>query len=230
MKYNTLRTWKRENHYSSTLKATKRENRNIQNIRRKNRNSNAANCNAAYKMAAPPETHQESILRTAEIGEATSSALIKFAAQYSTNHPELLNLATAFDLIAVNLRSLSTTLTTYGPKIELDDSLTIPLVARIRETFEKVAKALEEGVEAEKDYGDEWEDLERVGAVAGERFRAGVRYSNMYNHAGCVRFLRSLGGLEAAEGLVWGLEELKGHIFYLAKGVRYLGLKKKESE
>lgn len=181
-------------------------------------------------MAAPLGTHQEFILRTAEIGEATSGSLIKFVAQYSTNQPVLLNLATAFNLISVNLHSLSTTLTTYGPKIELSDSLTIPLVAGIRDTFKKVAKALEEGVEAEKDYGDEWEDLERVGAVAGERFRAGARHPNMYNHAGCVRFLRALGGLEAAEELVWGLEELKGHVFYLAKGVRYLGLKKIESE
>lgn len=185
---------------------------------------------ASSSQTSKTQTHQESIISTADLLKNTSADLIKFAAQYPTNQPVLIGFTTASDLISANLQSLSTALSAYGPKISVEDSLTTPLVAAIRAVAEKVAKGLAEGVEAEKEYGDEWEDLERVGAVAAERSRAMVRSPNMYTHAGCVRFLRVMGGLEDAEQLLCGMDELKSLAFYVTKMVRYLGLKKGAAE
>ncbi|KAJ5050861.1 uncharacterized protein L3040_002729 [Drepanopeziza brunnea f. sp. 'multigermtubi'] len=179
-------------------------------------------------METPVKTHQDFILLTANLGSETSTEIINFIAQYSTTPHSLADLSQALTLVATNLHSLYSTISQYGPNTNYDDSLTRPLIACLHAIFEKVGRALEEGVEAEKEYGDEWEDLERVGG--GGRSVVRPRNPNAFNHAGCVRFVRVLGGYETTDELVWYLETLKGHVFHVAKAIRYLALKRMESE
>ncbi|KAH9215878.1 hypothetical protein DL95DRAFT_460726 [Leptodontidium sp. 2 PMI_412] len=178
-------------------------------------------------MADPVETHAELILSTAKLGEEISVNLLKFSAKYSSNQVVMPDLSIAVGLISGNLENLSETIEKFGPKIDLEDALTKPLVVGIRAIFEKMQKALEEGIKAEDEHGDDYEDLERVNGVPQPRFNA---RRNVHNHAGTLAFTRTLGGYPKAEALVWYLETQKGHLFFLAKAIRYLALKKMEDE
>lgn len=163
---------------------------------------------------------------TACLGLGTSIRIMDFLAQYPTTQHSIAHLSQALSFTATNLLSLSSTISKPGPEIYSEQPLTEPLVATIHAILEKVDRALEEGLEAEKNYGNEWEDLERVDG----RAKARARQPSAYSHAGCVRFSRVLGGYEATDELVWYLEALKEHVFFLTKAMQYLALKKKESE
>lgn len=177
-------------------------------------------------MADLVETHVERILSTAKLGEELSIGLLKFAARYNQNHLVMLNLSTATGLISGNLQIVSDTIEKFGPKIDLDEALTVPLVAALRAIFEKVQKAVAEGIEAEDEHGNNV-NTEIVDDIP--LARRNVRRI-MNNHAGVVAFGRVLGGYTQAEMLVWYLEALKGHVFFVSKTIRYLGLKQREDE
>ncbi|KAH7323986.1 hypothetical protein BKA65DRAFT_77638 [Rhexocercosporidium sp. MPI-PUGE-AT-0058] len=178
-------------------------------------------------MADPVGTHAELILSTAKLGEELSVNLLKFASRYNLNQLVMLNLSTATGLISGNLQNLSETIEKFGPKIDLEDGTTKPLVAGLRAIFEKVKKALEEGVQAENEHGDDYDDTEDPNGVPQRRYNT-RKIAN--NHAGTLAFTRVLGGYTQAEMLVWHLEAQKCHVFFLAKGIRYLALKKMEEE
>ncbi|KAK6581044.1 hypothetical protein PZA11_006532 [Diplocarpon coronariae] len=180
-------------------------------------------------MADSSESYKDLVLSTAKLGEETSAKIIDFVSQYPENQAGMVNISIGLKLASANLRELYSTLDKYGSKIQLDDNLTQPLVAVLRAIFMKAAKALEEGIEAEKDYGDEWESLERVGGAATSRAMQSRRPCS-YTHAGCMRFMRVLGGFEQADELVWYLEKQKGHLFYVIRAIRYLSLKNLEAE
>ncbi|KAL2062627.1 hypothetical protein VTL71DRAFT_5699 [Oculimacula yallundae] len=173
------------------------------------------------------ETHQEVILSTAKLGEDLSVHLVKFSARFNTNHLGMLNLSTAIGLISGNLETLSSTIQTFGPTISLDDNLTTPLVASLRAIFEKVQRALDEATEADKAHGDDFDEPQSMGEIPVNRQDA---RRALRNHAGVIAFGKVLGGYAQAETLVWFLETLKGHVFFLAKGIKYLALKKMEED
>ncbi|KAG4434686.1 hypothetical protein IFR05_009832 [Cadophora sp. M221] len=178
-------------------------------------------------MTDPVETHAELILSTAKLGEGISANLLKFSSKYSSNLLVMPNLSIAIGLISGNLNNLSETIEKFGPRIDLDDALTKPLVVGIRAIFEKVQRALDEGIKAEDEHGDEYVDVERVNGVP--QARVNVR-RNVHDHPGTLAFTRTFGGYPKTEALVWYLETQKGHLFFLAKAIRYLALKKMEDE
>lgn len=174
----------------------------------------------------PTQTHQEAILSTARLGEELSIDLLKFSATYNANHLITLNIATAIGLISANLQTLSQAIETFGPKIDFDESLTKPLVESLKTVLEKVQRAVEEGYEAEKEHGEEFENPKPP--IAARQSRHDAR--NEHQYPGVVAFNKVFGGYSHAEILMWKMDEMKGHVFCLAKAIRVLALKKMEEE
>ncbi|PVH77903.1 hypothetical protein DL98DRAFT_636583 [Cadophora sp. DSE1049] len=179
------------------------------------------------KMADETQTHMETILSTAKLGEELSINLLKFSASYNANQLIMLNMSTAIGLISANLQTLSQTIETFGPKVNFDETLTKPLVESLRVIFEKVQKALEEGYEAESNHGDEYESPEMGSGIPRSRYDAA---RIVHQHAGVIAFNKVFGGYTQAEMLMWNLDTQKGHVFCLAKAIRVLALKKMDED
>ncbi|KAK0123992.1 hypothetical protein ONS95_008981 [Cadophora gregata] len=173
------------------------------------------------------QTHMETILSTAKLGEKLSIDLLKFSASYNINQLIMLNMSTAIGLISANLQALSQNIEAFGPKIDFDEALTKPLVESVRAIFEKVQKALADGYEAEKKHGDDFVSPEMGSGVRRSRYDA-TRI--LHQHAGVIAFNKVFGGYPGGEMLMWNLDTQKGHVFFLAKTIRVLALKKMEEE
>ncbi|KAH7389033.1 hypothetical protein BKA64DRAFT_128146 [Cadophora sp. MPI-SDFR-AT-0126] len=172
----------------------------------------------ADKMADETQTQMETILSTAKLGEELSINLLKFSASYNSNLLLTLSMSTAIGLISANLQALSQTIEKFGSNINFDETLTKPLVETLRAVFEKVQKALEEGYEAEKKHGDEYESPDMGSGIDAARI--------VHHHAGVLAFNNVFGGYRQAEIFMWNLDRQKGHVFCLAKAIRVLALKK----